>query len=415
MEHTVTTKKWYVVTGTAGATVTSPDGSKTFCTVPEGGQGVFYATTPKVVTSDDSVEVAETTFNSAPVKLRLLGLLGGGVSTLPSGYLTAEFLESTGTQWINTKILPTGNSKITLDVMAIAWNHTNLCFGSYDSASKNGICFSLNFNGGYGTAGMYTYGTQRKYFTSNYHTLNTRYNYEFDGNNVYRNGVKSKFIDGYIFQKEVFESASSILLFGARDANGSVERRGSKRIWKFAIEDNGASLLSYIPALDPTGTPCMYDTVTRKPFPNSGTGQFIVGMTLEQARKLSKLPKTGGSLTVSLPSNYAEDEGVVNALATAQENGWVITIQTYEAETGAASTFALRRIWVRKCEDEQGSYVDTDGFRWQVEWCVDVVGADPQELGYEPFRSVDVAVNYWNLQPWVDPEAEEELLTNTEE
>ena len=30
-----------------------------------------------------------------------------------------------------------------------------------------------------------------------------------------------------------------------------------------------------VPALDPTGTPCMYDTVSRKPFYNSGTGDFL--------------------------------------------------------------------------------------------------------------------------------------------
>lgn len=31
----------------------------------------------------------------------------------------------------------------------------------------------------------------------------------------------------------------------------------------------------YIPSLDPTGTPCLYDMVTRKPFYNSGTSDFI--------------------------------------------------------------------------------------------------------------------------------------------
>ena len=40
MEHTVTVMKWYVVTGTAGATVSTPDG-EILCTVPDGGQGSF--------------------------------------------------------------------------------------------------------------------------------------------------------------------------------------------------------------------------------------------------------------------------------------------------------------------------------------------------------------------------------------
>lgn len=33
--------------------------------------------------------------------------------------------------------------------------------------------------------------------------------------------------------------------------------------------------LNMVPALDPTGAPCMFDLVTRKPFYNSGTGDFI--------------------------------------------------------------------------------------------------------------------------------------------
>ena len=100
----------------------------------------------------------------------------------------------------------------------------------------------------------------------------------------------------------------------------------------------------------------------------------------------------------------------------AQENGWVITIQTYETEAGAASTFALRRVWVRKHIEEQGSYVDPNGSRWQVEWCVDIVGADPEQEGYEMFRSVEAAVEHWSLTTWVDPGLEEQFnITNEEQ
>jgi hypothetical protein len=177
--------------------------------------------------------------------------------------------------------------------------------------------------------------------------------------------------------------------------------------------DGEKSLADFTPGITKDGKISFFDRVSRK-IAITETFNGVLGMTLEQARKLSKLPKFGGTLTVSLPSNYLEDEGVVNALATAQENGWVITIQTYEAEAGAASTFALRRVWVRKRTDECGTYVDTDGFRWQVDWCVDVVGSSPEAEGYEPFRRVDVAINYWGLTPWVDPE-QEEFLTNTDE
>lgn len=65
MEQEVTVMQWYVVTGTAGATVTTPDG-KLLCTVPATGQGSFFAITPIVVTSDDSVSVVRDPFVMPP-------------------------------------------------------------------------------------------------------------------------------------------------------------------------------------------------------------------------------------------------------------------------------------------------------------------------------------------------------------
>jgi hypothetical protein len=46
-----------------------------------------------------------------------------------------------------------------------------------------------------------------------------------------------------------------------------------------------------------------------------------------------------------------------------------------------------------------------------VDWCVDIVGSSPETEGYELFRSVDIAKEYWGLTTWIDPE-QEELLIN---
>ena len=155
----------------------------------------------------------------------------------------------------------------------------------------------------------------------------------------------------------------------------------------------------------------MYDKVDKAPFTKSGSGSFIVGMTLSQARKLSNLPATGGSLTVSLPTGYDSDAGVMSALDSARANGWTLTIQTYtpEAAASSAATFDLRRIWVRRTQTENGAHVAADGTRWQVDWCVDMLtpdGSKPDAYGYELFRSQEAAVAYWELSPYVDPETE---------
>ena len=175
------------------------------------------------------------------------------------------------------------------------------------------------------------------------------------------------------------------------------------RVWRVRAKI-GDWEVKGMPCLNAEGVPVMYDANSKTDYPPTKGNNFIAGFTLTQARKLGKLPAPGGTLTISLPSNWQEDEGVVNALATAEANGWELTYLTYEADASTASTFALRRIFVRKTQDENGQYVAADGSRWYVEWCAGMIGAEPTDHGYEPFRSVDAAVAYWELEPWIDPE-----------
>lgn len=49
------------------------------------------------------------------------------------------------------------------------------------------------------------------------------------------------------------------------------------RIWYFKIYDNNELVGDLIPALDENGTPCMYDTVSKKTYYNQGTGEFLYG------------------------------------------------------------------------------------------------------------------------------------------
>ena len=182
------------------------------------------------------------------------------------------------------------------------------------------------------------------------------------------------------------------------------------QLFKVAANDGAGESRYFIPAIDPAGVPCMFDQVTKKPFYAAGTGTFIVGLTNEQAAKLVNLPAVGGTLSISLPSNWQEDSAVVEALSAAEEKGWVIDYRTFDAADAPATTFSLRRVLVRRFADEQGCYVDSAGSHWGE----GVLGAEPETLGYEPYRSVEAAVAYWELEPWVDPE-EENLLIEEEQ
>ena len=98
------------------------------------------------------------------------------------------------------------------------------------------------------------------------------------------------------------------------------------RIYTARFWRDGKDLINFIPAIDPNGKPCMFDTVNKKPYYNVHNNMdFIVGLkTISNALQLH-LPKKGGTLTLSLPTNdkteYYEEK------IRANNPNWTITFQ----------------------------------------------------------------------------------------
>ena len=50
------------------------------------------------------------------------------------------------------------------------------------------------------------------------------------------------------------------------------------KIYYLKVWDKNDNLIMYLqPYIDKNGTPCMFDTVSRKPLYNEGTGEFLYG------------------------------------------------------------------------------------------------------------------------------------------
>lgn len=242
-----------------------------------------------------------------------------------------EFLESTGSPYIITDLQVTGSMKFELEFLAKTYGGLSALYGVVENAKGSSSSLFYNYNGQLGAGkGRFIYGEIYYYpnFGSGVFQLDKKYHMLVEGTNIWRNGEKARSytlhsgeVVGAIAEKS-FISTLPIALF---TSNGWISRSGDKKIYFFRASDKGIRKLNLIPALDSTGRPCMFDTVTRKPFYNQGTGEFIAGMTAKQARHLAYLPATGGSLTVSLPLAAAFDEKVQNALTTASEKNWVFT------------------------------------------------------------------------------------------
>lgn len=95
------------------------------------------------------------------------------------------------------------------------------------------------------------------------------------------------------------------------------------------MKKNSKIIHELIPALDKTGTPCMFDLVTRKNFYNAGTGDFLYPTTSttyslrRPQAEYAKMTDTGVRRLYHVPKDY---EGSLEEYAV--ENNYKRLIET---------------------------------------------------------------------------------------
>lgn len=339
-------------------------------------------------------------------------------ASVPVGYLECFFLQSSGTQYINTSTVMTSDTGLKMTYCSPSSGR--MAFGV--KKAENGIqgsfysihCYTSSSGAqhhwmeyGWGNQTYPLVGTEKPYRALPGEVQHCTLNWNNDGKWDWvcdrRDGSKSH-LSGNIANKNTYTPPALNIFLWKINNNGAtldLSTSAKARVFSATIAQGDKIVRDLIPALSIEGAPCMLDKLSNTPFFNLGTGSFVVGFTLTQARMLKKLPATGGNLTISLPTTYQNDSDVMSAIAKAKSNGWTLSVQTYAANTVLTSTYSMERIWVRKIQDDNGNYVDSEGNRYAVEWCVTMYTPDestPEDHGYELFRSVESAVAYWELE-----------------
>ena len=294
----------YTVYTAEGCTVTAPGFPAFSVTCSPGMANSFTAPGDKVEISDPAATlVAVRTFNGA---LAALGLLGGG-SLLPAGYTRLEYLESTGTQYINTGLPSSNQTEVRAVAMVAPYAGSILyhrLFGSEASGDVPRLSLTLT-----------VYET-RVSFGSRFGSASRTFNI----------GITNADLEASAF--EYFVSAASAGVVGKNeqtnvlDAEWQCEAQTQLfcwnsssmkgRVYSFTMKEAGVQKLNLIPALDPTGAPCMFDTVSRKAFYNAGTGDFVTpptGASTYSLRGRRVLPDWGKLTPTGLRRLYHVPEG----------------------------------------------------------------------------------------------------------
>lgn len=190
---------------------------------------------------------------------------------LPDGYTKVEYLQSSGTQWIDMGIAPDQNTKVILKVLATnlngssgvsligsrSSNNSSDQFFTYISADQG---FLFRVDGDKAPAAFTKFKVNTLYTIT---LSSSRFLVDDNGNSV---------LTMYLSSSD-FTSTVTMALFRAKPF--SMGFIGNIYVCKHYNNDH--LIQHFVPCLDSDGIPCMYDLVSKTAFYNQGTGSFTWG------------------------------------------------------------------------------------------------------------------------------------------
>ena len=184
---------------------------------------------------------------------------------LPEGYTAVEYIQSSGTQYIDTGRKLTQDSDITIDFRIVGEiNRDAGIFGSRQSALKNNLTLFQNKNPIVFSGDFSEYQKHRFAAASSLERTKIQINKA----GVWVNDILKKSWSDIAD----FETPTNGLIFDVGNNNWS----GNKAVMRlYSYTDGNAQRL--VPCLDANGVPCLYDLIGKTALYNQGAGSFTWG------------------------------------------------------------------------------------------------------------------------------------------
>lgn len=186
---------------------------------------------------------------------------------IPLGYTPLEYIQSTGTQYIDTGVSPdTADIKIELKYQYLDNRGTgyDTIMGCHNGNNSNLFVSSLNGT----SAERHTLGANANNLTTPYDTKIHTLIFNDENHECYKDGelIGSVGTGFTTFNRNIY-------MFG-NNGSGTLGNQSSGRIWYCKIWKNGNLVRSFKPCLRYDGTIGLYDTVDNIFYSNKGTGTF---------------------------------------------------------------------------------------------------------------------------------------------
>lgn len=196
------------------------------------------------------------------------------MASLPSGYTQLEYIESTGTQWIDLKQNPNQNSSIELkfELTSNDNNTYGICGCRNSSTGANGALVLFKINSNRFDAYIGNKVQQITLETSGIHIAT------ISGTNITIDDLEYSVAGGS------FTGDYSFLISAVNQLNGVDSRKASIKIYyaKGTIETN----LNLVPCKNSSNEVGLYDLIYGTFYPNAGTGTFIAGPEVAQSSNM---------------------------------------------------------------------------------------------------------------------------------
>lgn len=180
-------------------------------------------------------------------------------------YTRLEYIESSGSQYINTGVVPTENTRVVMDIEPSGITSTSnyAIFGERNSNQSSGL-FSLWLLGGKFRTDFGT--TSGNLFIEA--PINGRYIIDKNKNTTTIGGVSAT------NPAATISTTYPIYLFSNNYNNEADTRMFPAKVYSCQIYENGNLVRDYIPALRADGIAGLYDAVNDTFYPSNGTSNF---------------------------------------------------------------------------------------------------------------------------------------------
>ena len=194
--------------------------------------------------------------------------VGNYWNTNGNKYTIVEYLESTGTQYIDVQFIPNQDTKVEMNFTTTS-GRTEGYFGSRVNYNVSTYSFIQDYN-------KFRSDYDDDWYQSTSSIINDLVGYPNfliikDKNKTTINN-NIVILNGYGY----FSSQNSLYIFSVNN-NGVAKLYSKMKLYWFKVYDSDTLVRDFVPVIDSSNRPCLFDKVSKECYYNQGTGEFLYG------------------------------------------------------------------------------------------------------------------------------------------